>query len=46
MKKVEPQAEMRRNYRREDFGKLERGKYADRMTEPPPSPPTQELMPP
>lgn len=31
MKKVEPEVEMRPSYVREDFGKLERGKYAARM---------------
>ena len=30
---------MRPSYRREEFGKLERGKYADRMAEPPPTSP-------
>ncbi len=31
MKKAEDQSEMRPEYRREDFAKLERGKYASRM---------------
>jgi len=33
MKKAEPQVDMRPEYRRSDFTKLERGKYAARVAE-------------